>query len=207
MNRIRKLTAALAGLLLGTATVLTVAAPAAHAQPAHQVSACSQAYYDGDWRLGPATVPNTGLIGGELSGWSRFGGLTPAQYLAKYWDATTGSWIFPPDNGFLLVNGRPVEWQQTLQPGQDVQRYGENDDYFLAPEGTPYAQVSIPPSFLDDEPGNPTCDFHTFTVDKPFTVEAGPIAPGVGQPGGGLQYVTTETVQWLLDNGYLTATN
>jgi Tuberculosis necrotizing toxin len=109
-----------------------------------------------------------------------------------------------------------VEFQQTLEPGQAIDRYGSLYGSFLAPFATPYAARSIPPSSLDDSPGF-TCNYHTYKVLKAFTVEAGPIAPAFGQPGLGLQYQlvssllpgdpSTANVYWLVDNGYLAATN
>ncbi len=52
---------------------------------------------------------------------------------------------------------------------------------------------------------------------KPFKAEAGPIAPGFGQPGLGLQYQlvssllagdpATANVMWLISNGYLRSLN
>ena len=58
-----------------------------------------------------------------------------------------------------------------------------------------------------------TCNYHLYRVVKPFNVEAGPIAPGFGQRGLGLQFqlvasllpgtTATANVAWLLNNGYL----
>jgi Tuberculosis necrotizing toxin len=199
--------------------VLATVAPsvAASADPvAAPTTSCSNAYLDGDYRLGPATTPNWGVVALELVSYHRFDGLTPQQFIADYWNSATGSWNYPPDNGYLIVAGHPVEFQQTLEPGQQIDRFGSLYGGFLAPYGTPYAARSIPPSSLDNATGF-TCNYHTYKVTKAFTVEAGPIAPAFGQPGLGLQYQlvssllpgdpATANVYWLVDNGYLTATN
>jgi len=211
----RRIVIALAGALLA---VLASAAPtiAATKAPAGPAAGCSASYLDGDYRLGPATTPHRGIVALELIGYNRFDRLSPEQFLADYWNSATGSWDYPPDNGYLIVGGQPVEFQLTLEPGESIDRYGSLYGSFLAPFGTPYADRSIPPSSLDDSPGF-TCNYHIYKVVKAFTVEAGPIAPAFGQPGLGLQYQLVASllagdpsdadVYWLVDNGYLVATN
>ena len=211
----RRIAMALAGAIV---VVLAMVAPsiAASAAPVTLTTGCSAAYLNGDYRLGPATTPDLGIVALELVGYHRFAGLSQQNFLADYWNPTTASWNYPPDNGYLIVAGHPLEFQQTLEPGQAIDRYGSLYGSFLAPFATPYAARSIPPSSLDDSPGF-TCNYHTYKVLKAFTVEAGPIAPAFGQPGLGLQYQlvssllpgdpSTANVYWLVDNGYLAATN
>jgi hypothetical protein len=84
---------------------------------------------------------------------------------------------------------------------------------FLGPAGLPYSTRSIPPQNLDGSPAS-GCNYHDCRVDKAFTVDAGPIAPWFGQPGGGTQFQligrlvpgapVALNLLWLLDNGYLT---
>ena len=153
-----------------------------------------------------------GLVGFELLGYQRTGDLTAQQLFAQYYDSTTSSWIYPPDNGYVIANGQPIEWHATLVPGQDIDRFGSEYGSFLAPTGSPYAARSIPPSSLESNPAA-TCSYHDYRVLKPFTVDAGPIAPWFGQPGLGLQYQLDATlipgdpsgfnVGWLVTNGYL----
>lgn len=177
---------------------------------------CSADFYQGDSRLGPATLPNLGRVGLEVIGYRRTGSLSDQDFLAKYWNAAAnngaGGWIYPPDNGYLLIGGKPVEWQQTLAPGQTIDRFGSEYGSFLAPELSPYWTRSIPPASLD---GNPAagCNYHDYRVLRSFTVDAGPIAPWFEQAGLGLQYQLDSTlvpgaptrlnVMWLVDNGYL----
>ncbi len=213
----KRIVTALAAVLTLTLAGVLGGASAAHAAPAAPATTtCSTAYLDGDFRLGPATTPDRGIVALELIGYNRFDGLSPQQFLARYWNSAASSWDYPPDNGYLIVNGQPVEFQTTLGPGQSVDRYGSLDGGFLAPFGIPYAARSLPPWNLDDKQAF-TCNYHTYKVLKPFAVEAGPIAPAFGQPGLGLQYQLVSSllpghpsganVTWLVGNGYLAATN
>ena len=201
------------GAVLG-AVVMAVALAAAPASAApRSLTECSAAFYHGDSRLGPEQLPVAGSVGLQLVGYQRTGYLPEQQFLDMYYDSGTGSWRYPPLNGYVIgANGRPIEFQLTLFPGQRIDRYGSEYGGFLAPLGSPYAMRSIPPSSLD---GNPPelCNYHVYFVNRPFTVDAGPIAPWFAQPGGGLQYQLDGSlvpgapaqlnVMWLLDNGYL----
>ncbi|MER7753219.1 TNT domain-containing protein [Kitasatospora sp. NPDC097643] len=178
---------------------------------------CSAEFYHGDKRLGPADLPTTGRVGHQLLGYQRTGGESEQKFLATYYDPAanngSGGWIYPPANGYVtLPDGTPIEFDLTLYPNQNIDRYGSEYGSFLAPEGLPYANRAIPPQSLD---GNPPagCNYHDYKVVKPFTVHAGPIAPWFAQPGWGLQYQLDATllpggpdklnVLWLVDNGYL----
>ncbi|NUR61497.1 MAG: TNT domain-containing protein [Catenulispora sp.] len=210
---------AAAGLLgsIGPAAATTSGA----ASSATPIDQCSAAYHDNDARLGPADLPSIGRVGFELIGYRRTGGLSDADFLAKYYDPAAnggaGGWIYPPKNGYVLTpGGTPIEWHQTLLPGQDIDRFGSEYGSFLAPEYLPYANRAIPPQSLDSNPAA-TCNYHDYRVLKPFQVDAGPIAAWFAQPGGGLQYQLDATlvpgapaqinVMWLVNNGYLARIN
>lgn len=207
-------------MLLGGVLAVPVAAPAAAAGPA-ATDRCSTDYLDGDARLGPRGLPDRGTVAAELIGWRRFGGLDERRFLSTYWDPAAnggkGGWRYPPDNGFLIVAGQPVEAPDTLPAGERVDRFGSEYGGFLAPAGTPYAMRSIPPQSLDTYDPAYTCNYHVYRVLKPFTVEGGPIAPAFAQPGYGVQYQVvadllpghpaTANTRWLIDNGYLARAN
>jgi len=215
-----------------TGISLAAAAPSAFAAPAHQSASvlnarastadtCANAYFTpGDWKTGPADpLPSDGIAGQELVGYQRWGRssvgvpLTKDQFLAKYWDpqarGSQGGWIYPPADGFVIVGGRQEEYPVTLPDGDLIDRYGAASGSYLSPFGTPYADRSIPPSSLDSVDAHGAslgnCNYHEYEVLKPFAVEAGPIAPGFGQPGYGIQYLPDGhvSVQWLLDHHYL----
>ena len=223
----RNLAAALAAAALLAATAVGTGAPSAQASvpgAANALSAqrtpfnqCSAAYYDADFRLGPQQPPSIGRVGEELLGYRRAGDLTDAQLLAKYYSPTANNgspgWIYPPDNGYVIApDGKPIEITQTLRTGADIDRYGSEYGSFLAPAGLSYTSRSIPPSSLDSNPAA-SCNYHDYRVEKPFKVDAGPIAPWFGQPGYGWQYQLDGTlvpgapaqlnVMWLVGNGYL----
>ena len=194
-----------------SAPTIPTASPAAIQFPSSPTD-CSSTFFAGDYRLGPDQLPVFGPAGFELLGYRRTGDLTEQQLFSQYYDSTAHSWIYPPDSGYLIIAGRPVEIHLTLTPGQDIDRYGSEYGSFLAPEGLPYAMRAIPPQSLDSTPAA-ICNYHDYRVLKPFAVDAGPIAPWFGQPGLGLQYQldaslvpggpTVLNVMWLVANGYL----
>ncbi|TWE15305.1 uncharacterized protein DUF4237 [Kitasatospora atroaurantiaca] len=195
-----------AGLLVG-ATPAHAAVPAALDQ-------CSAEDHHGDPRLGPERLPILGRVGLELIGYNRTGGQDEQTFLSQYYDSQAGSWRYPPADGYLTgPDGQPVKLNQTLLPGQDIDRYGSEYGSFLAPEGLPYANRSIPPQSLDSTSAPAGCNYHDYQVVKPFTVHAGPIAPWFNQPGHGWQFQLDATlvpgaperinVGWLVTNGYL----
>ncbi|MFJ2775220.1 TNT domain-containing protein [Kitasatospora sp. NPDC087315] len=212
--RLRLLVAPLAAVVALLAPGVPASAAAAGATPSNE---CSTADHHGDPRLGPEDLPTTGPVGRELIGYKRTGNLSEDKFLATYYSPTANNgspgWVYPPANGYVtLPDGTPIEFELTLYPNQNIDRYGSEYGSFLAPEGLPYATRSIPPQSLDSNPAA-TCNYHDYKVLKPFKVHAGPIAPWFGQPGYGLQYQLDAAlvpggparlnVLWLVDNGYL----
>jgi hypothetical protein len=152
----------------------------------------------GDWRFGPARLPDTGVLGGILSGYQRFGHLTPVEFLNKWWDPTRdsgqGNWKYPPDDGFAHdVGGRVIAAPVTLHPGQLVDRFGNEFGSFLAPAGAKFAGRALPPSSLNAEDPRYPYNYHLYRVKKDTVVCSGPQAPAFEQPGQGVQYVTSST--------------
>ena len=217
MGWLRRTTVVLVSVA-GLAVPIAPLAAASQAAPAQTRQAgvltdCSATFFDGDKRLGPEELPLVGPVGVQLVGYLRTGLETPAQFLAQYYDPAAGSWRYPPDNGYVIgPDGQPIEHQTVLYPGQNIDRYGSEYGSFLAPQGTPYAERAIPPQSLDGTPAA-GCNYHTYRVLRPFTVDSGPIAAWFAQPGGGAQYQldaslvpgapTALNVLWLVDNGYL----
>ncbi|MEW6153134.1 MAG: TNT domain-containing protein [Actinomycetota bacterium] len=211
MRRLRHSLAVLGAVLC----LATVPVPAA-AGTAAAVVACSIPL-DGDPRLGPSDLPTTGPVAIMVSNWRRFGDLSSAEFLHRYWDAAAndgrGSYIFPPDDGYY----RAVMVAGSLPVGTQVDRFGSEFGSFLAPRLTRYQQRAIPPQSLNTfDPAYP-CNYHTYRVAKRLPVRLGPIAPWFEQMGLGLQYQLDASllpgapaplsVLWLVDNGYLDRTN
>ncbi|MCD5315858.1 TNT domain-containing protein [Kineosporia babensis] len=177
------------------------------------VTTCSADFSEGDSRLGPKTLPNSGTVGWELKGYKRTGSLATAEFLAKYYDSTAKSWIYPPQNGYQLrEDGTPITWRKKLKVGRELDRFGSEYGGFLSPAGTPYAERAIPPSNLAGTPAE-ACNYKRYRVVKEFDVSAGPIASWFEQRGDGWQYQLTGAyvsgapgllnVLWLVENGYL----
>jgi hypothetical protein len=175
---------------------------------------CSTVAYHGNPLLGPKRVPNAGPVARLLRGWQRFAGFSPKGYLKLFYDAVAKSWRYPPQGGYQITPlGTPVVGSATLIEGQLIDRFGSEGGAYLSPEGTPYSARGIPPESLDPFPGGEPCNYYRYRVLKPFSVNAGPIAPALGQPGFGLQYVLSGTyfpgvtervnVAYLLTNGYV----
>lgn len=204
----RRIAALVAGLLL----VTFVLAPPAQAAPSLPTE-CSTELYTGDSRLGPAVLPTLGDVGVQLVGYNRSGYRPVDVFLDRFYDVDAGSWRYPPDDGYTIgLDGEPVKWEQTLNRGWLIDRYGSEYGGFLAPAGLPYTTRSIPPSNLVGDPAA-GCNYFQYQVLRPFDVHAGPIAAWFFQTGGGLQYQLSGdlvpgaperlNVLWLVDNGYL----
>lgn len=175
---------------------------------------CSTAAFANNKLLGPKRLPNAGPVAWLLRGWQRLAGYSPRGYLKLFYDKVAKSWRYPPQGGYQLTPlGVPVVAQATLIEGQLVDRFGSEGGTYLSPAGTPYAARGIPPESLNPFPGGEPCNYYRYRVLKPFSVNSGPIAPTLGQPGFGLQYVLTNTlfageaervsVSYLLTNGYV----
>jgi hypothetical protein len=103
----------------------------------------------------------------------------------------TGNKIYPSNNGF---KGQPTFIE--LQPGQIIDRYGNEIGRFFAPEGTPIGSRSLHPSTNTDL-------YNAFEIIKPFSVQSGIAVPFYGQPGGGVQYYSPLNTQQLINQGYI----
>ena len=103
------------------------------------------------------------------------------------WD-DEGNPIWPPNEGF---KGVPEEI--TLHPGTIIDRYGDPGGSFVAPQGIPFEERSLPPGFINKE-------LHTYEVIADIHgVKAGIAAPWFGQPGGGVQFKLPKPVGVLID--------
>lgn len=209
---------ALAAALLPAWGATAATAESSKDRPAQSAASnrttCSTAAYHGDKRLGPKRLPTRGVVAKLLRGWERLAGMSSRRYLQTYYDDAAKSWRYPPQGGYALTPlGVPIISQVTLIQGQLVDRFGSEGGSYLAPDGTPYAARGIPPESLNPFPGGQPCNYSRYRVVKPFPVDAGPIAPALGQSGFGMQYVLDTTlfpgvtervnVAYLLANGYL----
>ncbi|KAJ7709029.1 hypothetical protein B0H17DRAFT_860166, partial [Mycena rosella] len=167
-------------------------------------------YHCGDARLGPATLPSIVPLSSMIDEfYDRLGGLCPGAFLEKWWNESTGYYAYPPADGFQLsivttltpaLDGGNL----TLEPGMRVDRFGSEEGRYLAPAYTPFAQRALPPWSLNDpEKGYPPSNYHLYQVERSFTVRSGTIAAWFGQSGQGAQYLATESISKLVDEGFL----
>lgn len=98
---------------------------------------------------------------------------------------------YPSNDGFL---GSYSE-NTIIKPGTVINRFGsEYGNYFSNVNGTP-ENLSLPPS------NNGTLT--QYKVIKPFPVRGGIAAPYYGRPGGGVQFLSERTIEWLRINKYI----
>lgn len=103
-----------------------------------------------------------------------------------------GQLIWPPNNGFATP---PVA--ETLGRGTIIDRYGPPENgFFTAPAGTPFEQRALPNS-------STASPYYQYEVLRPLPVQSGPAAPAFNQPGGGIQYMTTQSIEDLIASGHL----
>lgn len=176
---------------------------------------CGPPFVDGNPRLGPVNLPKTGFLHFLLSFYVPFGGLSPSQFLATFFDPTTNSYRLPPNDGYATNSlGQLLRSRVTLFPGQFIDRFGNEFGRFLAAGGTLFAQRALPPDSLNTQANDPAhvCNYHLYRVVKAFDVDGGPTAPAFQQPGGGLQYTLNAAyltnpqfplIPFLVNNGFL----
>ncbi|NDJ91744.1 TNT domain-containing protein, partial [Mycolicibacter kumamotonensis] len=95
-----------------------------------------------------------------------------------------------------------------LAAGTELGRFGPPSGSYLAPDGTPFAQLSLPPK-------SASSPYFRYVVDDPtmlppgWQIEQSRAAPWFHQPGGGTQYRIIAppgkdaSVDALIESGYL----
>ncbi|KAJ4249045.1 hypothetical protein NW762_012376 [Fusarium torreyae] len=170
-------------------------------------------YICGDKRLGPHQLPKKLPLGTFVTGYDRFGKLSPNEFLGKWWNSTlqpdgneTG-WIYPDKNGFHLDEDLlPMKAIINLEPGTLVDRFGYNTGRYISPATAPFSQRALnPQNLIPDKKKEFPNNYHVYNVTKSFTVQAGPIRPWFDQPGLGVQFFLGEgiNVKVYLDSEYL----
>ncbi len=115
----------------------------------------------------------------------------------KYFNQKTGEIVWPPNGGAVPGTTKNV----TLKPGTLVDRYGDDFGTYTSPINTPYEQRALPPG-TDSKP------YSQFEVLKPIdAVEQGEIAAWFDLPGGGTQYCLPESIEYLINEGYIRRIN
>ncbi len=138
-----------------------------------------------------------------------FDGYTPVE-LGPEFTRADGRPFYPDDT----LPTKPYAVPGTIVPdanlpaGTVLGRFGHPGGAYLAPDGTPFAQLSLPPE-------SALKPYYQFVVEDPkllprgYHIEQSKVAPWFHQPGGGTQYRVIgpdgrdAPVDALLDSGYL----
>jgi Tuberculosis necrotizing toxin len=121
-----------------------------------------------------------------------------------------GSLFYPDDTLATKPYAVPgtVIPDANLPPGTVLGRFGHPGGAYLAPDGTPFAQLALPPQ-------SALKPYYQYVVKDPtalppgYHIEQSQVAPWFHQPGGGIQYRVIgpdgkdAPVEVLTDSGYL----
>jgi len=112
----------------------------------------------------------------------------------------------------------------TLHKGQYIDRFGNENGFFLGIAGEPYIYRSLPwfgnyiPNdivnnnnikkkfyqfYSEPNINNPDHDYHLYKVIKPLYVKSCKIGPAFGFPGGGTQYRSDININELIQQGFI----
>lgn len=86
--------------------------------------------------------------------------------------------------------------QVMLQPGTELDRFGEPSGNVTYAFRTPYSNRSLPPQWANR-------NYFAYRVQRPLQVLRGSAVPWFEQPGGGTAYVLPTSVEELLAEGVL----
>jgi hypothetical protein len=111
--------------------------------------------------------------------------------LRMLWLQGDCNYLFPPRDGFAGAS-KVVR----LRPGTMVDRFGHPGGRFLAPADASYMGRAVPYDRFK-------MPYYRYEVVRPLRVASGKAAPWFDQPGGGMQYKTGQSIQALVDKGYL----
>ena len=102
-----------------------------------------------------------------------------------------------PNNGFVES---PEELERNgkcdLSKGSIVVRYGSERGSFVTDLGTSYSKLSLP---YDKD----SIEYHEYRVNTEISCLKGTVAPAFGEEGGGIQYMTNESISELVESGAL----
>jgi hypothetical protein len=115
--------------------------------------------------------------------------------LYPQWIDAQGKVSWPPNNGF---DAAPYE--QTLDPGSRIDRFGSEGGSFFSPKGELFAARALP--YVCSQ-----MPYTVYVIKQPVVVMAGKAAPWFGEPGGGVQYQTSEPAYKLREAGKLEVAN
>lgn len=147
-------------------------------------------------RQGPPPAPPRPPQGGQPSNGQPQGGQPPAGQPQPGQQPQQSQQQIQPLNGeppLTLYRDRRIVM---LQPGTELDRFGEPNGNVLYTARTPYTHRSLPPQW-----SNRT--YATYRVQRPIQALRGTAVPWFEQPGGGTAFVLPGPVADLLSDGTL----
>jgi hypothetical protein len=83
-----------------------------------------------------------------------------------------------------------------LEPGTEIDRFGDADGNLVYTAGTPFSERSLVPEWIDRP-------YHVYRVRQTFQVLTGAAIPWFDQPGGGTAFLLPDTIGDLVAQGQL----
>jgi hypothetical protein len=99
----------------------------------------------------------------------------------------------PGEPPLTLFRGKRVI---ELEPGMEIDRYGDGDGNLVYAAGTPFSERSLVPDWIDRP-------YHVYRVRQPVQALTGAAIPWFDQPGGGTAFLLPDAVSELVAHGHL----
>jgi hypothetical protein len=99
----------------------------------------------------------------------------------------------PGEPPLTLFRGKRVV---ELEPGTEIDRYGEDDGNLVYAAGTPFPERSLVPDWIERP-------YHAYRVRQPVQALTGAAIPWFDQPGGGTAYLLPDAIGDLLAHGHI----
>ena len=83
-----------------------------------------------------------------------------------------------------------------LEPGTEIDRFGDDDGNLVYAVGTPFTERSLVPEWIDRP-------YHVYRVRQPVQALTGAAIPWFDQPGGGTAFLLPDAIGDLVAHGHL----
>jgi hypothetical protein len=83
-----------------------------------------------------------------------------------------------------------------LEPGTEIDRFGDTDGNLVYSAGTPFSERSLVPEWVDRP-------YHVYRVRQPVQALTGAAIPWFDQPGGGTAFLLPDAIGDLVAKGHL----
>jgi hypothetical protein len=103
----------------------------------------------------------------------------------------------PGEPPLTLFRGKRVI---ELEPGTEIDRFGDDDGNLVYSAGTPFAERSLVPEWIDRP-------YHVYRVRDRFQALTGAAIPWFDQPGGGTAFLLPDAIGDLVAQGHLVEVN